>query len=148
MWSPADPGAVTQKHPLSLLVPRSESVPLLEWNRVRSSEGGEVGGLSWSLKHSCTEVQITWNTQEIDVKIGRRISAFGGRSGAGVRCLEGNWRREKPPCCGGKGALSVGREKGESEGLREGGVVFAHEGNLLDQGWGNRGTECRRCFAQ
>lgn len=52
-----------------------------------------------------------WNTQEIDLRTGRRISTFGGRQCGRCNMQEVNWGREQWWCLGGEVAFPQGERK-------------------------------------
>jgi len=69
---------------------------------------------------------------------------------ASTRHIDVNWGREKLQCHGGKGALSAEREKGEK---KRGAEKVQHQIHprrkpLWTTDWREKGTECRRFFAQ
>ena len=68
---------------------------------------------------------------------------------AGARYGEVNWRRKKSQCHGGKGTLSMERQKGDKEREVERVWFWVHTRGtpLGTTDWGVRGTQCPRFFA-
>lgn len=80
--------------------------------------------------------QITWNTQEINLSIGRRIwflEMLEEDSMVGVRYMEINWGRKRMLSCREKGTLFMESKKGEKgRGLERVWNQIQQEENLLN----------------